>query len=205
MKEGGGVGCRKECEVVGGISDGPEEGGPEEEEAPADDDTGGTSKIGGGGEMGVEDAGDELQAAQTLTPRALMALTPSQLALLVCQIHCLVTAKLRLDCREPCLLIYGEERSSVAPNAAGNNCRGHGIEQGKILEDWKFTHFCLGSVDTRSSQVDTRPSFQQISLPDCDSRLTLDPVDTRPSFQQISLTDWDSRSTLDQNRSTLDQ
>ncbi|MQL98555.1 hypothetical protein Taro_031273 [Colocasia esculenta] len=36
------------------------------------------------------------------------------------------------------------------------------------------------SVDTRSSQVDTRPSFQQISLPD-----------------------WDSRSTLDQIRSTL--
>ncbi|MQL89103.1 hypothetical protein Taro_021685 [Colocasia esculenta] len=48
---------------------------------------------------------------------------------------------------------------------------------------WKalrFTHFCLGSVDTRSSEVDTRPSFQQISLPD-----------------------WDSRSTLDQVRSTL--
>ncbi|MQM13429.1 hypothetical protein Taro_046354, partial [Colocasia esculenta] len=51
---------QRECEVVGGISDGPEDGGPEEEEAPADDDTGGTSKIGGGGEMGVEDAGDEV-------------------------------------------------------------------------------------------------------------------------------------------------
>ncbi|MQL84658.1 hypothetical protein Taro_017162, partial [Colocasia esculenta] len=44
------------------------------------------------------------------------------------------------------------------------------------------------------------------------SRSTLDPVDTRskqvdtrPSFQQISLPDWDSRSTLDQVRSTLDQ
>ena len=60
MKEGGGEGCKRECEVVGGISDGPEDGGPEEEEAPADDDTGGTSKIGGGGEMGVEDAGDEV-------------------------------------------------------------------------------------------------------------------------------------------------
>ncbi|MQM04964.1 hypothetical protein Taro_037770 [Colocasia esculenta] len=46
--------------------------------------------------------------------------------------------------------------------------------------DQRFTHFCLGSVDTRSSQVDTRPSFQQVSLPD-----------------------WDSRSTLDQVRSTL--
>ncbi|MQM17872.1 hypothetical protein Taro_050853 [Colocasia esculenta] len=44
----------------------------------------------------------------------------------------------------------------------------------------RFTHFCLGSVDTRSSQVDTRLSFQQISLPD-----------------------WESRSTLDQVRSTL--
>ncbi|MQM12488.1 hypothetical protein Taro_045407 [Colocasia esculenta] len=38
----------------------------------------------------------------------------------------------------------------------------------------RFTHFCLGSVDTRSSEVDTRPSFQQISLPDWDSRSTLD-------------------------------
>ncbi|MQM12727.1 hypothetical protein Taro_045647, partial [Colocasia esculenta] len=72
-----------------------------------------------------------------------------------------------------------------------------------------FTHFCLSSVDTRSSQVDTRPSFQQISLPDWDNRSTLDQVDTRssqvdtrPSFQQISLPDWDSRSTLDQVRST---
>ncbi|MQM01019.1 hypothetical protein Taro_033771 [Colocasia esculenta] len=34
----------------------------------------------------------------------------------------------------------------------------------------------LSNVDTRSSQVDTRPSFQQISLPDWDSRSTLDQV-----------------------------
>ncbi|MQM13777.1 hypothetical protein Taro_046702 [Colocasia esculenta] len=77
-----------------------------------------------------------------------------------------------------------------------------------------FTHFCLGSVDTRSSLVDTSPSFQQTSLPDWDNRSTLAqgkstlvpvssrPVDTRPSFQQASLPDWDSRSTLDQGRST---
>ncbi|MQL93291.1 hypothetical protein Taro_025936, partial [Colocasia esculenta] len=39
-----------------------------------------------------------------------------------------------------------------------------------------FTHFCLRSVDTRSSEVDTRPSVQQISLPDWDSRSTLDQV-----------------------------
>ncbi|MQL70048.1 hypothetical protein Taro_002325, partial [Colocasia esculenta] len=83
------------------------------------------------------------------------------------------------------------------------------------LDQVRFTHFCLGSVDTRSSQVDTRPSFQQISLPDWDSRFihfclgSVDTkssqIDTRPSFQQISLLDWDSRSTLDQVRSTLDQ
>ncbi|MQM23332.1 hypothetical protein Taro_056394, partial [Colocasia esculenta] len=34
-----------------------------------------------------------------------------------------------------------------------------------------FTHFCLGSVDTISSQVHTRPSFQQISLLDWDIRV----------------------------------
>ncbi|MQL72275.1 hypothetical protein Taro_004624, partial [Colocasia esculenta] len=44
-----------------------------------------------------------------------------------------------------------------------------------------FTHFCLGSVDTRSKQVDTSPRFQKTQLPD-----------------------WDSRSTLAQGRSTLD-
>ncbi|MQL80726.1 hypothetical protein Taro_013174 [Colocasia esculenta] len=82
----------------------------------------------------------------------------------------------------------------------------------------RFTHFCLGSVDTRSSEVDTRPCFQQISLPDWDSRSTLDQVsvdtvpgsvdtrsgqvDTRPSFQQTSLPNSESRSTLDQGRST---
>ncbi|MQM14069.1 hypothetical protein Taro_047001, partial [Colocasia esculenta] len=75
----------------------------------------------------------------------------------------------------------------------------------------RFTHFCLGSVDTRSSEVDTRPSFQQISLPDWDSSVDTVPgsvdtrsgqVDTRPSFQQTSLPNWESRSTLDQGRST---
>ncbi|MQL70976.1 hypothetical protein Taro_003285 [Colocasia esculenta] len=51
-----------------------------------------------------------------------------------------------------------------------------------------FTHFCLGSVDTKSKQVDTSPRFQKTQLPDWDSRSTLD----------------QSRSTLDQGRSTLD-
>ncbi|MQM00219.1 hypothetical protein Taro_032951, partial [Colocasia esculenta] len=49
-----------------------------------------------------------------------------------------------------------------------------------------FTHFCLGSVDTRSKQVDTSPRFQKTQLPDWDSR-----------FQK-------GRSTLAQGRSTLD-
>ncbi|MQL84157.1 hypothetical protein Taro_016663 [Colocasia esculenta] len=43
-----------------------------------------------------------------------------------------------------------------------------------LLQFLRFIHFCLGSVDTRSGQVDTRPSFQQTSLPDWDSRSTLD-------------------------------
>ncbi|MQL69185.1 hypothetical protein Taro_001438, partial [Colocasia esculenta] len=70
-----------------------------------------------------------------------------------------------------------------------------------------FTHFCLGSVDTRSKQVDTSPRFQKTQLSDWDSRSTLDQkgqvdtssgqVDTRASFQQTSLQKWDSRSTLD--------
>ncbi|MQL81688.1 hypothetical protein Taro_014156 [Colocasia esculenta] len=38
----------------------------------------------------------------------------------------------------------------------------------------QFTHFCLGSVDTRSKQVDTSPRFQKTQLPDWDSRSTLD-------------------------------
>ncbi|MQL80876.1 hypothetical protein Taro_013322 [Colocasia esculenta] len=50
----------------------------------------------------------------------------------------------------------------------------------------RFTHFCLGSVDTRSKQVDTSPRFQKTQLPDWDSR-----------FQK-------GRSTLAQGRSTLD-
>ncbi|MQM06957.1 hypothetical protein Taro_039788 [Colocasia esculenta] len=49
-----------------------------------------------------------------------------------------------------------------------------------VSESLMFTHFCLGSVDTRSGQVDTSPRFQKTQLPD-----------------------WDSRSTLDQSRSTL--
>ncbi|MQL69554.1 hypothetical protein Taro_001835 [Colocasia esculenta] len=67
-----------------------------------------------------------------------------------------------------------------------------------------FTHFCLGSVDTRSGQVDTSPRFQKTQLPDWDSRSTLDqsrstldPVSSRPVLQK-----WDSRSTLVQGRST---
>ncbi|MQM14748.1 hypothetical protein Taro_047682 [Colocasia esculenta] len=67
-----------------------------------------------------------------------------------------------------------------------------------------FTHFCLGSVDTRSKQVDTSPRFQKTQLPDLDSRSTLnqsrstlDPVSSRTVLQK-----WDSRSTLDQGRST---
>ncbi|MQL75472.1 hypothetical protein Taro_007843, partial [Colocasia esculenta] len=39
---------------------------------------------------------------------------------------------------------------------------------------FRFTHFCLGSVDTRSKQVDTSPRFQKTQLPDWDSRSTLD-------------------------------
>ncbi|MQL82470.1 hypothetical protein Taro_014943 [Colocasia esculenta] len=91
-----------------------------------------------------------------------------------------------------------------------------------------FTHFCLGSVDTRSKQVDTSPRFQKTQLPDWDIRSTLDQVrstlvsgsldtslrfthfclgsvntrskqvDTSPRFQKTQLSDWDIRSTLDQ-------
>ncbi|MQL76051.1 hypothetical protein Taro_008446 [Colocasia esculenta] len=61
----------------------------------------------------------------------------------------------------------------------------------------RFTHFGLGSVDTRSSEVDTRPSFQQNSFAELGQQavstqsqavLTLVPgsVDTRPNFQQNS-------------------
>ncbi|MQM22489.1 hypothetical protein Taro_055542, partial [Colocasia esculenta] len=63
-----------------------------------------------------------------------------------------------------------------------------GCARQEMIGEHRFTHFYLGSVDTRSWQVDTRPSFQQISLPDWDIRSTLD----------------QSRSTLDQGRSTLD-
>ncbi|MQL70095.1 hypothetical protein Taro_002405 [Colocasia esculenta] len=75
----------------------------------------------------------------------------------------------------------------------------------------RFTQFCLGSVDTRSSEVDTRPSFQQISLPEWDSRSTLDQgrstlAQGRSTLDPVSsrtvLEKWDSRSTLDQGRST---
>ncbi|MQL90009.1 hypothetical protein Taro_022587 [Colocasia esculenta] len=70
--------------------------------------------------------------------------------------------------------------------------------QGSSIE--AFTHFCLGSVDTRSSQVDTRSSQVDTRSKQVDTRSSQ--VDTRPSFQQISLPDWDNRSTLDQVRST---
>ncbi|MQL68299.1 hypothetical protein Taro_000580 [Colocasia esculenta] len=68
----------------------------------------------------------------------------------------------------------------------------------------RFTHFYLGTVDTRSKQVDTSPRFQKTQLPDWDSRSTLnqgrstlDPVSSRTVLQK-----WDSRSTLDQGKST---
>ncbi|MQM20854.1 hypothetical protein Taro_053883 [Colocasia esculenta] len=138
MKEGGGEGYKRECEVVGGISEGPEDGRPEIEEDPVDDDTGGTSKIGGGGEMGVEDAGDEVElwmmkvqgsewrkelgaqelqllllqlcAAHTLTPKALMALTPSQLALkLLLALMALPLAHLALVALEHLLHFFDQQ------------------------------------------------------------------------------------------------
>ncbi|MQL82728.1 hypothetical protein Taro_015206 [Colocasia esculenta] len=72
------------------------------------------------------------------------------------------------------------------------------------METEKFTHFCLGSVDTRSSQVDTSSKFQKV-------RSTLDQVDTSPSqvdtrdsSQRIMSTGFYSRSTLNYLRSTLD-
>ncbi|MQL79113.1 hypothetical protein Taro_011552 [Colocasia esculenta] len=37
-------------------------------------------------------------------------------------------------------------------------------------DDMLFTHFCLGSVDTRSKQVDTSPRFRKTQFPDWDSR-----------------------------------
>ncbi|MQL82741.1 hypothetical protein Taro_015216 [Colocasia esculenta] len=70
--------------------------------------------------------------------------------------------------------------------------------------DCQFTHFCLGSVDTRPGQVDTSPRFQKTQLPDWDSRSTLDqsrstldPVSSRTVLQKC-----DSRSTLDQGKLT---
>ncbi|MQL84061.1 hypothetical protein Taro_016556, partial [Colocasia esculenta] len=48
-----------------------------------------------------------------------------------------------------------------------------------------FTHFCLGSVDTRSKQVDTSPRFQKTQLPDWDSRSTLAQSRSyKPYFQE---------------------
>ncbi|MQM07054.1 hypothetical protein Taro_039890 [Colocasia esculenta] len=74
----------------------------------------------------------------------------------------------------------------------------------EMIGEHRFTHFCLGSVDTRSGQVDTSPRFQKTQLPDWDNRSTLaqgrstlDPVSSRPVLQK-----WDSRSTLDLGRST---
>ncbi|MQM21474.1 hypothetical protein Taro_054515 [Colocasia esculenta] len=78
-----------------------------------------------------------------------------------------------------------------------------GCARQEMIGEHRFTHFCLGSVDTRSSQVDTRPSFQQISLPDWDIRSTLD--QSRLTLDQSKSTLDQVRSTLDQSRSTLDQ
>ncbi|MQM01508.1 hypothetical protein Taro_034265 [Colocasia esculenta] len=82
--------------------------------------------------------------------------------------------------------------------------RASGRDSGADQHSPTFTHFCLGSVDIRSSEVDTSPRFQKTQLPDWDSRLTLDqsrstldPVSSRPVLQK-----WDSKSTLVQGRST---
>ncbi|MQL91062.1 hypothetical protein Taro_023665 [Colocasia esculenta] len=84
-----------------------------------------------------------------------------------------------------------------------------GMTKSEARSTLEFTHFCLGSVDTRSKEVDTSPRFQKTQLPDWDSRFqkgrstldqgrsTLDPVSSRTVLQK-----WDSRSTLDLGRST---
>ncbi|MQM07196.1 hypothetical protein Taro_040035, partial [Colocasia esculenta] len=62
-----------------------------------------------------------------------------------------------------------------------------------------FTHFCLGSVDTRSGQVDTSPRFQKTQLPDWDSRSTLDqrPGHPMPTMGTISaIPEESSRSSI---------
>ncbi|MQM05195.1 hypothetical protein Taro_038001, partial [Colocasia esculenta] len=46
-----------------------------------------------------------------------------------------------------------------------------------------FTHFSLGSVDTRSKQVDTSPRFQKGRSTLAQSRSTLVPDSRRPSCQ----------------------
>ncbi|MQL68064.1 hypothetical protein Taro_000353, partial [Colocasia esculenta] len=46
--------------------------------------------------------------------------------------------------------------------------------QNPDLRGPRFTHFYLGSVDTRPKQVDTSPRFQKTQLPDWDNRSTLD-------------------------------
>ncbi|MQL91124.1 hypothetical protein Taro_023728 [Colocasia esculenta] len=69
------------------------------------------------------------------------------------------------------------------PNTPSKSNRKHYDKPGHTTDE--FTHFCLGSVDTRSSQVDTRPSFQQINLHDWDIRSTLDQSRScKPSFQE---------------------
>ncbi|MQM21895.1 hypothetical protein Taro_054942 [Colocasia esculenta] len=127
---------------------------------------------------------------------------------------------------------FNESRKSTIQNTSALTAHSTRSEHSSSSSEHKssnkskrFTHFYLGSVDTRSSEVDTRPSFQQTSLPNWESRSTLDQVvstlvpgsvdtvpgsvdtrsgqvDTRPSFQQTSLPNWESRSTLDQGRST---
>ncbi|MQL81595.1 hypothetical protein Taro_014058 [Colocasia esculenta] len=49
-------------------------------------------------------------------------------------------------------------------------------------DDILFTHFCLGSVDTSSGQVDTSPRFQKTQLPEKGGQ-----VDTSPRFQKTQL------------------
>ncbi|MQM11795.1 hypothetical protein Taro_044704 [Colocasia esculenta] len=79
-----------------------------------------------------------------------------------------------------------------------------------VQQPFRFTHFCLGSVDTRSSQVDTSSRFQKVRLTLDQGRSTLVPVSTldqgRSTLDPVSsrtvLQKWDSGSTLDQGRST---
>ncbi|MQL74911.1 hypothetical protein Taro_007280 [Colocasia esculenta] len=53
----------------------------------------------------------------------------------------------------------------------------------EMTGEHRFTHFCLGSVDTRSKQVDTSPRFQKGRSTLAQGRSTLVPDSRRPSCQ----------------------